>query len=42
MRWNGIEGNKKAQLAHSFDIALMNEFPWKKILSLQEDLWKNS
>ena len=38
--WNEvewIEGNKKAQLAHSFDIALMNEFSMEENIELQED-----
>ena len=35
--WNEvewIEGNKKAQLAHSFDIALMNEFSMEENIEL--------
>ena len=32
MEW--IEGNKKAQLAHSFDIALMNEFSMEENIEL--------
>ena len=39
--WNALEWaehGRKAQLAHSFDITLMNEFPWKKTLKWQEHL----
>ena len=34
MRWNGSKGIKKAQLAHSFDIALMNEFSMEENIEL--------
>lgn len=43
--WNEvewIEGNKKAQLAHSFDIALMNEFSMEENIELRRrGSWRN-
>ncbi|MFR8493998.1 MAG: MobA/MobL family protein [Mediterraneibacter gnavus] len=33
MRWNG-QSRKKAQLAHSFDITLMNEFSMEKNIEM--------
>ena len=36
--WNAVEKverGKKAQLAYSFDIALQNEFPWRRTSPLQ-------